>query len=178
MSNLGARPVADREPEIRPILHDPEHLADVLDHVHALAKYIETWESRNDRLAAKYPLQLITTHFKRRAHSQFEGIPWLKELAHQAISLNPVDAGARGIKDGDQVRVFNDRGEIIIPAKVTERIMPGVADLPQGAWYRPDENGVDRGGCANVLTRDKRSPGGAATYNTALVQIQKLGEDI
>jgi len=138
-----------------------------------IPKYIETWESRNDPLVANYPLQLITTHFKRRTHSQFERVPWLRELMPQAISINPIDAKARGINDGDEVRVFNDRGEIIIPAKLTERVMPGVVDLPQGAWYSPDKHGVDRGGCANVLTKDVRSPGGAVTYNTALVQIQK-----
>jgi anaerobic dimethyl sulfoxide reductase subunit A len=136
-------------------------------------KYIETWESPNDPLASKYPLQLITTHFKRRAHTQFDNIPWLRELEPQAIKINTIDAQARGIQDGDLVRVFNDRGRMIIPARVTERIMPGVVDLPQGAWYRPDENGVDRGGCANTLTRDEPSPGGALASNTALVEVEK-----
>lgn len=139
-----------------------------------IPKYVETWESRNDPLAARYPLQLITTHFKRRTHTQFDRVPWLRELGVQAISINSVDAEARGINDGDDVKVFNDRGEIIIPAQVTERIMPGVVDLPQGSWYSPDEKGVDGGGCANVLTRDQASPGGAFPFNTALVQIEKL----
>jgi anaerobic dimethyl sulfoxide reductase subunit A len=138
-----------------------------------IPKYIETWESRNDPLTAKYPLQLITTHFKRRANAQFDNIPWLRELVAQAVWINPTDAGTRDISDGDTVRVFNNRGEIRIPARVTERIMPGVVDVPQGAWYDPDENGVDRGGCANVLTRDAYSPGGATNYNTALVQVEK-----
>jgi len=119
-------------------------------------------------------LQLITTHFKRRAHTQFDRVPWLKELLPQAISINTIDAKSRGISNFNLVRVFNDRGEIIVPAKVTERITPGVVDLPQGAWYNPDERGVDRGGCANVLTKDARSPGGAACYNTALVQVEKV----
>ena len=57
------------------------------------------------------------------------------------------------------VKIFNDRGKMIIPAGVTERIMPGVVEIPQGAWYNPDENGVDRGGCPNILTRDLISPG-------------------
>ena len=138
-----------------------------------IPKYIETWESRNDPLAKKYPLQLITTHMKRRAHSQFETIPWLRELETQAVWMNRVDAEVRGIKDGDEVRVFNDRGEMIIPARVVERIMPGVVDIPQGAWYQPDENGVDRGGCCNVLTRDEISPGEAMASNTCLVQVEK-----
>ena len=138
-----------------------------------IPKYIEPWESRNDPLVAKYPLQLITTHFKRRANAQFDNIPWLRELEPQAVLINPADAQARNINDGDTVRVFNDRGEMVIPVRVTERIMPGVVDVPHGAWYDPDKEGVDRGGCANVLTKDAYSPGGAITYNTCLVQVQK-----
>lgn len=138
-----------------------------------IPKYIETWESCGDPMATKYPLQLITTHFKRRAHTQFDRVPWLRELIPDALLINPVDAEVRGINNGDEVRVFNDRGEIIIPARVTERIMPGVVDLPQGAWYSPDDQGVDMGGCANVLVRDRRSPGGAACHNTCLVQVKR-----
>ncbi|UCG83421.1 MAG: molybdopterin-dependent oxidoreductase [Dehalococcoidia bacterium] len=138
-----------------------------------LPRYIETWEGRNDPLIARYPLQLITSHHKRRANNQFDNIPWLRELEPQSVMMNRRDALARGISNGDLVRIFNNRGEMIIPASVTERIMPGVVDVPYGAWYDPDENGVDRGGCANVLTKAAYSPGGAYTYNTCLVEIQK-----
>ncbi|MBI4295217.1 MAG: molybdopterin-dependent oxidoreductase [Chloroflexi bacterium] len=138
-----------------------------------IPKYIENWEGFNDPLAKKYPLQLITSHFKRRAHSTWDNVPWLRELIPQAAWISSADAQARGISDGDQIRVFNDRGETIIQARVTERIMPGVVDIPQGAWYAPDEKGVDRAGCANVLTRDDHSPGGAFAPNTGLVQIEK-----
>lgn len=151
-----------------------QRLADMNDPaIPAIPEYIETWENRNDPLKAKYPLQLITTHFKRRTHSQFEQVPWLKELLPQALSIHPTDVIVRGIRDGDEVRVFNDRGDLVIPAKVTERILPGVVDLPQGAWYSPDESGIDRGGCANVLTRDIHSPGGASCFNTCLVQVER-----
>jgi anaerobic dimethyl sulfoxide reductase subunit A len=140
----------------------------------AIPKYIENWESRNDPLAQKYPLQLVTTHTLRRAHTQFDNIPWLRELYLQAITINANDAQDRGINHGDLVRVYNDRGEMLIPTRVTERIMPGVVDMPQGAWYDPDENGVDRGGCANILTKDVTSPGGAFVSNTALVQVERV----
>ena len=150
-------------------------LADLKDpKIPPVAKYIETWESRNDPLAKKYPLQLISTHFKRRTHGQFERVPWLRELEPQAMLINRADAEARSIKDGDRVRVFNNRGEIVIVAKVMERIMPGVVDIPQGAWYEPDKRGVDRGGNPNVLTRDEASPGGAFPYNTCLVEVEKV----
>ena len=139
-----------------------------------IPKYIDPWEGPRDPLCKKYPLQLLTTHFKRRAHSQFETLPWLRELQAQTLIISTMDAGVRSISDGDMVRVFNDRGEVIIPAKVTERIMPGVVDLPQGAWFSPDEKGVDRGGCANVLTSDKSSPCGALVTNSSLVQVEKV----
>ncbi len=138
-----------------------------------IPKYMPNWEDRSDPLVRKYPLQLITTHFKGRAHSQFHKVPWIEELMPQTVLINASDAAERGISDGDMARVFNDRGEMIIPASVSERIMPGVVDVPQGAWYEPDENGVDRGGCANVLTRDAYSPGGACCTNTALVQVER-----
>jgi anaerobic dimethyl sulfoxide reductase subunit A len=72
------------------------------------------------------------------------------------------------------VRVFNDRGETRLPADVTQRMTPGVANLPQGAWYEPDEKGVDQAGSANILTKDAHSPAGSFTYNSLLVQIEKL----
>ena len=87
--------------------------------------------------------------------------------------INPVDAETRGIKDGDRVKVFNDRGATMLPADVTERIMPGVVSIPQGAWYNPDENGVDQAGSVNVLTKDSHSPAGMWPVNNVLVQVEK-----
>ncbi|MEE8373603.1 MAG: molybdopterin-dependent oxidoreductase, partial [Dehalococcoidia bacterium] len=142
----------------------------------AVPHYIESWESVNDPLAEKYPLQLITPHLSRRIHSQFDNLPWLRQLQTQAVSVNTVDAESRGIKDGDIVRVFNDRGQMAIPAEVTERIVPGTVAVPQGAWFAPDENGIDRGGCANTLTKNVGSPGGAFACNTALVQVERMKE--
>jgi len=87
--------------------------------------------------------------------------------------MNPKDARKRGIKDMDMVYVFNKRGRIYTRVKVTEAIMPEVAIIDQGQWYDPDSQGVDLGSCVNVLTLDKKSPTGALTSNTSLVQIKK-----
>ncbi len=97
----------------------------------------------------------------------------LKEIEEHRVWINPVDAEPRGLMHGGEVYVFNDRGTVAIRAWVTERIMPGVVAIFEGAWYDPDENGIDRGGCANVLTADYYSPAGAAVMNTALVDVRK-----
>lgn len=134
--------------------------------------YIEPWEGPKDPLTKKYPLQLITTHMLRRAHTVFEKVPWLRETALQAITMSRTDAEYRGIKDGDTVRVYNDRGTVVLPAIVTERILPGVVDIPEGGWYDPDDHGVDMGGNPNVLANDRPSPGGAVPTNTCLVEVK------
>jgi anaerobic dimethyl sulfoxide reductase subunit A len=139
-------------------------------------KYIEAKEIWRSPLAKKYPLQFISTHFRKRALSQFDNVPWMRELGGQELQINRVDALARGISDGERVRVFNDRGELLIRAKVTDRIMPGVVHLPQGAWYNPDARGLDRGASANVLTHGEYSPAGAWPLNTNLVEVERYGD--
>ena len=135
--------------------------------------YIEPWEGKNDPLTKKYPLQLVSTHSKRRIHSNMDNMPWLNSLEPHVIWINSTDAETRGIVNGDNALVFNDRGKISIKVKVTERIIPGVVSLGQGAWYSPDKKGIDRGGCANVLLKDEHSPAGAFCSNTCLVEVEK-----
>jgi anaerobic dimethyl sulfoxide reductase subunit A len=151
-----------------------QRLADMNDpDLPPIPKYIEPWESPKDPLAEKYPLQLITLHARRRAHTQGETMPWLKETQVQGLQISPADAMSRGIANGDLAKVFNDRGVTMLPAVVTKRIKKGVVSILEGAWYAPDENGVDRGGGPNVLTRDEPSPGGGYVTNTCLVEVEK-----
>ena len=138
-----------------------------------IPKYMPTPEDRNDPLFEKYPLQLLTPHPKNRVHSELYLVPWLREVDEHRAWINPVNAEPRAIKDGDEILVFNDRGKVAIKAWVTERIIPGVVCIFEGAWYNPDKDGVDRGACANTLTKDAYSGGGAAVLNTSLVQIEK-----
>jgi anaerobic dimethyl sulfoxide reductase subunit A len=174
-----------RDPEHHPfptlsgkIEIDCDHIKE-MNHprIPSVPKYLSHPEHYDTPLAEKYPLQLLTTHAKTRTHSTLEMVPWLKELEVRGVWINPVDAAPRNIRPGDWVDVFNDRGRIRVPAYVTERIMPGVVNVCQGGWYNPDENGVDRGGCANTLTRSEPSPGGAFPMNSALVQVERAPQE-
>ena len=81
----------------------------------------------------------------------------------------------RGIEDGDKVMVRNDRGSMIIPCRITNKMMPGVVDIPQGAWYKPDEKMIDRGGNVNILTSEKWTPlAKGNAQHTIMVEIEKV----
>lgn len=144
------------------------------DEIPAIAKYISSWEGPQDPIINKFPLQLISWHYKRRCHSTYDNQAVLEETAKQEMWMNPEDAKKRGIKDGDRVQVFNERGSINIDVKVTPRITPGVAGIPQGAWYTPDKDGLDQRGAVNVLTSQR--PTALAKSNpqlTNLVEVKK-----
>ncbi|MBC2478236.1 molybdopterin dinucleotide binding domain-containing protein, partial [Clostridium beijerinckii] len=145
-----------------------------LKEIPAVPKYVSAWEGPEDSLKEKYPLQCIGHHTKRRVHSIFDNMNWMEEVEPHSVWINTLDAEERGFKDGELVKVFNDRGTIIIPVKVTPKIMPGVVSIPQGAWYSPDKEGIDRRGCINTLTKYKPTPLAFGNpSHTALVEITK-----
>jgi len=140
----------------------------------AIPKWIEPWEYLGAKeKTGKHPFHLISPHPRHRTHSIFNNIPWLRETYEQEVTINASDAAKLGIKTGDTVEVFNDRGKCVVPAYVTERCMPGVAVLHEGAWMDLYKNGVDRAGNPDFLTLDEPSPAGAFAYNTVLVNIAK-----
>ena len=100
--------------------------------------------------------------------SQYEDLRWNEAY----ITITDV----LGVQTRFLVRVFNDHGEILIEAKVTDRIMPGVGAIPQGMWHDADMDGdrVDKGGCINTLTSRHCTPVAKATgQHTIIGQIAK-----
>ncbi|MBQ1406747.1 MAG: molybdopterin-dependent oxidoreductase, partial [Eubacterium sp.] len=119
-------------------------------HYDPLPVYYEPDESiaATPELAEKYPLNIISQHPSFRTHSQYYNLPWIKEIEGPArVFMSKQDAEKRGIKDGDLVRIFNDRGELEnIVARVGIRLKPGVLEMSSGMW-------VKLGGSVNKLTK-------------------------
>ncbi|MDO5672374.1 MAG: molybdopterin-dependent oxidoreductase [Actinomycetaceae bacterium] len=156
------------------------------DRLTALPEYVETWEGPLEaRASKKYPLQIIGHHYKGRTHSTYGNVDWLQEAHPQTVWVNTLDAQERGIKNGDEVFVYNDRGTVKTIARVTDRIVPGTMSMPQGAWYSPEEGHklpeganpdlpVDTAGSVNSLTSLHPSPlAKGNAVHTAIAQLVK-----
>ncbi|HLA82118.1 MAG TPA: molybdopterin dinucleotide binding domain-containing protein [Thermoleophilia bacterium] len=152
--------------------------------------YRESWEGPHaEGLFAKYPLQLISPHVRHSFHTHNDGKQGtLNEVANHRVLLgghyhwiariHPLDSIARGIADGDLVRLFNDRGGVICAAQVTERVRPGVVHpYESSAVYDPlGAPGLsdDRGGCVNVLTPSRMmiEKSHAMAANSRLIEVE------
>ena len=149
----------------------------------AVPGYVPAWEGPEDPLRDRFPLQLIGWHSKRSTHSTFANLNRAEKTVPMELWMNPFDAKSRGILQGSRVRVFNGRGEVLIPVKLTEDIMAGVVAMPQGGWFRRDEKGADGGASINTLTRQKPTPLAKGNpQHTNLVQVLSVqdgmpGED-
>jgi trimethylamine-N-oxide reductase (cytochrome c) len=102
-----------------------------------------TWMEPFERLdgpGAKYPLHVDTVHPRFRLHSQLCGTNLRQRYAiadREPCLMNPKDASVRGLKEGDLVRVFNDRGQILAGLAISEDIRPGVIRVSEGGWFDP-----------------------------------------
>lgn len=151
-----------------------KQLADLnLAGIPAIPRYTPCPEGFEDPIRERHPLQLIGWHSKRRTHSIHDNNPWMEELEPQCLWMNAADAKVRSLHDGDTALVYNDRGQVQVPVRITERVMPGVAAMPQGAWYTPDGKGIDTRGSINVLTSSRPTPLAKGTgQHTARVEVQ------
>lgn len=107
---------------------------DMLDFDEQVPRHTPALEASNSELAAKYPLMHLTYHDRMNVHTQHCESPSLDIVQTEPLfQMNPVDAEPRGIKHGDTIRIFNDRGEVTMKAFLTEGIMPGVT-AAQAGW--------------------------------------------
>jgi trimethylamine-N-oxide reductase (cytochrome c) len=154
-------------------------------------RHIPSWEGYRSELYKRYPLQLVSPHPRFSFHTHYDKhTKWLNEIPGHRIVKNgyawwiarvhPRDAAARGIKNDDIIKLYNDRGAVLCIAVVTERVLPGIVhSYGSSASYDPLEpgkvNSIDRGGCVNLLTpsrmMSRHVPGMAP--NSCLIEIVK-----
>ncbi|AQW86740.1 molybdopterin-containing oxidoreductase I, DMSO/TMAO/BSO reductase family, catalytic subunit [Campylobacter pinnipediorum subsp. caledonicus] len=131
----------------------------------------------------KYPLHVLSPHPKYRIHSQLDNSfirKAYKVTNREPVVINDEDAKKFGIKDGDVVEVYNDRGAILCGAAVSKNIMQGVIAVEEGAWYDPenvnDEKPRCKAGHVNLLTTSipTSTMAQATSVNTCLAAIRKV----
>jgi len=130
-----------------------------------------------------YPILFSTPHSHYREHSFKDNNPMLRDVYRHAAWISVSDAQQRGIKDNDLVRVFSNNGEMVVPAYVTSRVVPGTGALYECSWYEPDgaptatmPDGVDRRGNCNFICRDVDVPYTIVGYYNCkgLAEVQKF----
>ncbi len=157
-----------------------------------IAKGISHEETIGTERSKKYPLLVCSNHPRWGVHSQHDDITWLREIEtckvkgpdgyqYHPVWLHPLEAEKRGIKHGDIVSIYNDRGIVLGGAYITERIMPGVVYIDHGAKWDPIVPGeIDRGGAINTIvprnTTSKNAVGHAVSGFLAEVQKADMEE--
>jgi len=143
-----------------------------------------TWIEPDEYLGKADPddVHVVSPHPYNRIHSQFAQSDLRAELNVQDrefLLINTDDAFDRDIEDGDLVELYNDRGAVIVGARVSDNIMRGVVSLYEGAWISFDSKGRCNSGAINVLTSSRRSSGlsQATTANSCLAKMRKA-EDV
>lgn len=122
---------------------------------------------RPDPGTVSFPLALISPALATQISSTFGQL----RTAPGVLELAPADAAARGIADGDRVRIWNELGEVHCRARIASEVRAGVCVLPKGLWRKHTENGLT----ANALIPATFSDlGGQAVYNDARVEVAKL----
>ena len=157
-------------PSGRARLYNGDLVAEGMDPV---AEFVAPEESRHSPLAGRYPLELLARKADNFLNSTFVNLPSLQKMERQhELEISRRDAESRGIRDGDCVRVFNDRGEIFLNARVDGTVSPGVVGAKLG-WAKLSDGGVN----INVLTSARLADlGGGATFYSTLVEVERVLE--
>ncbi|MBZ5571061.1 MAG: molybdopterin-dependent oxidoreductase [Acidobacteriia bacterium] len=126
-------------------------------------------ESRHSEQAQAFPLELLARKADNFLNSTFSNLPAIQNMEESGLlELNAVDAGARGISDGDTVKVFNRRGEVLLRARVDGAVPPGVVSAHLH-WAKLSSGGRN----INVLTSQKLTDmGNSATFYSVLVEVE------
>ncbi len=141
------------------------------------ATWLEPFERLGGQGSDVYPLHLLTPQPQHRLHSQLDHSGHSQDSKIQGkevLSMHPHAAETRGIKAGDIVRVFNDRGACLAGVRLDESMMAEVVSLPTGAWFAPLGEELEANGNPNVLTRDKGTSSLAQgpSSGTCLVEVE------
>ncbi len=145
-------------------------------------RWLEPAEWAGGANVERHPLALHIPPPTWRLNSQLNNTSFRETYEIQGrepVLIHPEDARARAIKNGDVVRLFNERGQVLAGALVSDDIRPGVVRLYAGSWYDPAEPGepgsLCKHGDVNVLTSDRASSrlAQACSAQTAMVQIEK-----
>jgi biotin/methionine sulfoxide reductase len=145
------------------------------------------WLDKTDVPGGGAPLTLVANQPATRLHSQLDFGGHSLQAKHrgrEVARMNPRDAKARGIADGDIIRLFNARGACLAAVRVTEAIAPGIVQLPTGAWYDPmdpeEEAPLCVHGNPNVLTRDLGTSSFAqgCTGQLTTVEVERFGGNL
>jgi anaerobic selenocysteine-containing dehydrogenase len=137
-----------------------------------LPTYIPPRESAQTapELAKKYPLAIISPPAHNFLNSSFANLPtFVKAEKEPHLEIHPSDAAERGIKDGDRVRVFNDRGEFKLRARVSEKARPGVVVALSVWWKKLTSDGCNAN---DVTSQGLTDLGAGATFYDVLVEVE------
>ncbi|MFO7833133.1 MAG: molybdopterin-dependent oxidoreductase, partial [Halohasta sp.] len=140
-----------------------------------LPQPLEDRTAEDHEKAEEYPLLFMQKHSRFRIHSQYEMVNWSREINPEPqLDIHPRDAKARGIDDGEYVRVYNDRGEMVVKAKYNEAFQPGLVNTDQGWWARDFVKGH-----LNDLTHNEVSDvGRCMSFYDVRVAVEPAPEDV
>ena len=154
--------------------------------VPALPIWHDHWEGVTDPLREKYPYQMINPRSLRTANTTHSNNRLIEDCCGKWDAwINARDAATKGVKNGDIIEVFNDRGRVTTRAFATERVPPGVVAMDHGKWPHWRDDGVAEDGGGDVLTKSEFCGGigkgtllflGGAPTNTNLVDFIKVAD--